>query len=179
MNSSASGVSFGYSFGIRQRVCFLAAAFSLLGFNTAQAATATGTLSVTASVASVCLISNGTLAFGSYDPTSGAALNAATTLTLTCTLGTPYNIGMAAGAGTGATTTLRVLTSGSNTLGYKLFRDSGRTLNWGNTVGTDTLSGTSSATVLTNTINVYGQIPASEAAATGSYTDSVTVTVTY
>lgn len=148
-------------------------------FNSASAATATGTLSVTASVASVCLVSNATLAFGSYDPTSAAALNAATTLTLTCTLGTPYNIGMSAGAGTGATTTLRVLTSGSNTLDYKLFRDSGRTLNWGNTVGTDTLSGTSSASTLANTINIYGQIPINEAAPTGSYTDSVTVTVTY
>ncbi len=168
-------------FAIRNiRRAGLAAALAIVtGFGTAEAATATGTLSVTASVASVCLISNGTLAFGSYDPTSATALNASTTLTLTCTLGTPYNIGMAAGAGTGATTTLRILTSGANTLGYKLYRDSGRTLNWGNTVGTDTLAGTSSATVLTNTINVYGQIPAAEAAPTGSYTDSVTVTVTY
>jgi spore coat protein U-like protein len=148
-------------------------------FNSASAATATGTLTVTASVASVCLISNGTLAFGSYDPTSATVLNAATTVTLTCTLGTPYNVGMGVGAGTGATTTLRQLTSGGNTLGYKLFRDSGRTLNWGNTVGTDTLSGTSSASTLANTINVYGEIPANEAAPTGSYSDSVTVTVTY
>jgi spore coat protein U-like protein len=148
-------------------------------FNSASGSTSTGTLSVTASVASVCLISNSTLAFGSYDPTSATPLNVATTLTLTCTLGTPYNIGMGVGGGAGATTTLRVLTSGGNTLGYKLFRDSGRTLNWGNTVGTDTLSGTSSGSTLANTINVYGEIPANEAAATGSYTDSVTVTVTY
>lgn len=145
----------------------------------AEAATSTGTLSVTATVNSVCLISNGTLAFGGYDPTAATALDAATTLTLTCTLGTPYNIGMAAGSGAGATVTLRQLTSGANTLGYRLFRDAARTLNWGNTVGTDTLSGTSSATVLANTINVYGRIPANEAAPTGSYTDSVTVTVTF
>src|SRR5580698_6919915 len=145
----------------------------------AVAATTSGTLSVTANIASVCLISNGTLAFGTYDPTSAAVLNGATTLTLTCTLGTPYNIGMGVGGGTGATTSLRVLTSGVNTLGYKLFRDSARTLNWGNTIGTDTLAGTTSSSSLLNTINVYGQIPASEAAGSGTYTDSVTVTVTY
>jgi spore coat protein U-like protein len=145
----------------------------------AQAATATGTLSVTATVASACLIANGTLAFGTYDPTSGAALNAATTLTLTCSLGTPYNIGMGVGGGLGGTISLRVLTSGTNLLPYKLFRDAGRTLNWGITIGTDTLAATSSILTLANTINVYGQIPASEAAASGSYTDSVTVTVTY
>ncbi|WP_293393780.1 spore coat U domain-containing protein [Nevskia sp.] len=145
----------------------------------ANAATASGTLSVSASVASVCLISNGSLNFGSYDPTSGSTLNGSTTVTLTCTLGTAYNIGLNAGAGTGATVALRKLTSGGNTLGYRLFRDPSRTLNWGNTPATDTLDGTSSASLLTNTITVYGQIPASEAAPTGSYTDSVAITVTY
>lgn len=145
----------------------------------ANAATASGTLTVNASVASVCLISNGTLNFGSYDPTSGSILNAATTLTLTCTPGTTYKIGMGVGSGTGATVALRQLTSGSNTLAYKLFRDSSRTLNWGNTAGTDTLDTASSSSALSNTINIYGQIPANEAAAAGSYADSVAVTVSY
>lgn len=146
---------------------------------TAEAATASGTLTVSASVASVCLISNGTLAFGSYDPTSGSVLNGSTTVTLTCTLGTAYNIGLNAGAGSGATVLLRKLTSGGNTLSYRLFRDASRTLNWGNTPTTDTLDGTSSASSLTNTITIYGQIPASEAVPTGSYSDTVAITVTY
>jgi spore coat protein U-like protein len=147
--------------------------------STATAATATGTLSVTASVSAVCIIGNATLAFGAYNPTSATAATANTTVTLTCSLGTPYNIGMSVGAGSGATTNLRVMTATSGTLGYKLFRDSGYTLNWGNTVGTDTLSGTSSASSLSNTINIYGQIPAGETAAIGTYTDTVTMTVTY
>lgn len=145
----------------------------------ASALTAGGTLTVNASVASVCLISNGTLSFGSYDPTSGSVLNGSTTVTLTCTLGTGYSIGLDAGAGAGATVALRKLTSSGNTLNYRLFRDSNRTLNWGNTVLTDTLDGTSSAASLTNTITIYGQIPASAAVPTGSYTDSVAITVTY
>ena len=152
---------------------------SVCALPAATAATASGTLTVTASVASVCLIANGTLAFGSYDPTSGAALNGSTTVTLTCTLGTPYQIGLDAGAGAGATVTLRKLTSGANTLDYRLFRDASRTLNWGNTPGTDTLGGTSSSSSLTNTITIYGQIPASAAVPTGSYSDSVAITVTY
>ncbi len=150
-----------------------------VGCNSATAGTSSGTLTVTASVAAVCIIGNATLAFGAYNPTGGAVLNGTTTTTLTCTLGTPYNIGMSAGAGTGATTTLRIMTSGTNTLGYKLFQNAGLTTNWGNTVGTDTLSGTSSTSSLTNTITIYGQIPASEAAAVGSYTDTVTMTVTF
>jgi spore coat protein U-like protein len=145
----------------------------------AWSATASGTLTVTASVASVCLVSNGTLAFGSYDPTSATALTGSTTVTLTCTLGTPYQIGLDAGAGSGATVALRKLTSGANTLDYRLFRDASRTLNWGNTPGTDTLGGTSSSGSLSNTITIYGQIPASAAVPTGSYSDSVAITVTY
>ena len=164
---------------VSPRFAIALAAGALCALPAADAATASGTLTVTASVASVCLISNGTLAFGSYDPTSGAALNGSTTVTLTCTLGTPYKIGLDAGAGSGATVSLRKMTGGGNTLSYRLFRDAGRTLNWGNTPATDTLDATSSAGSLTNTITIYGQIPASEAVPTGSYSDSVAITVTY
>jgi spore coat protein U-like protein len=148
-------------------------------FHTVSAGTSTGTLTVTASVAGVCTIGNATLAFGTYNPTAATAINMTSTVTLTCSLGTPYNIGMSAGSGTGATTSSRLMTAGSTTLGYNLYRDSGYSLNWGNTVGTDTLSGTSSTSALTNTITIYGQIPAGENAAVGSYTDTVTMTVTY
>ncbi len=162
-----------------QRAGLAAVLTMAAGMQCASAGTATGTLSVSASVIGVCLIGNATLAFGTYNPTAAAALTATTNVTLTCALGTPYNIAMSAGAGSGATVTLRVMTASGGTLGYKLFRDSGYTLNWGQTQGTDTLSGTSSGSTLTNTIPIYGQIPAGEAAAIGSYTDTVTMTVSF
>lgn len=152
---------------------------STLGATNADAATTTGSLVVSATVLKSCLISGGTLAFGNYDPSSSTANNASTTVTLTCTPSTSYNIGMDAGGGTGATVTLRYLTLTTNKLGYKLFQDAGRTTNWGNTVGTDTLAGTTSASSVTNTINIYGQIPVNEAAPVGVYADTVTMTVTY
>ncbi len=153
-----------------------------VGLNTASAGTNTGVLSVTASVAAVCIIGNATLAFGAYNPTSGTVVTGNTTVTLTCTLSTPYNIGMSPGASTGATVSARAMTvtgGGSSTLGYQLCRNSGCTLNWGQTVNTDTLAGTSSATSLTNSVTIYGQIPASEAVPIGSYSDTVTMTVTF
>lgn len=152
--------------------CVLSAASAL-------AATTTGSLVVSATVLKSCLISSGTLAFGSYDPTASSPLQANTTVTLTCTPGTTYDIGMNAGGGSGATVTLRQLTSSGNTIGYQLYRDNAYSQNWGNTVGTDTLHATSSGTLLTNTITIYGQMPAGEAAATGVYSDTVTMTVTY
>ena len=147
----------------------------------ALAGTATGTLTVNATVLKVCLISNGTLSFGNYDPTASSALNGSTTVTLTCTPGSSYNIGMGLGNGSGATTALRQMTlgGGSATMGYELFQDSGYSVAWGTTISTNTEAGTTSASSLTNTINVYGQIPANEVAAAGSYADSVTMTVTY
>jgi len=151
-----------------------------VGLNTASAGTNTGALTVTATVAAVCIIGNATLAFGTYNPTSATALTATSSVTLTCTLSTPYHIGMNAGGGTGGTTTLRVMTATGGTLGYKIFQDSGYSTNWGNTVGTDALAGTSSASSLTQSIPIYGQIPAGEAAIVSTgYTDTVTMTVTF
>lgn len=144
------------------------------------AGTATGTLSVSANVLSVCLISGGTLSFGNYDPTSGTALDASTTLTLTCTPGASYAIAMDAGGGSGATTSVRKMTKGSNTLDYAIYRDSARTQTWGNSAGTDTLSGTASTSSLTNTVNVYGRVPVNQVVPAGTnYGDAVTVTVSY
>lgn len=143
----------------------------------ALAATATDTMTVTATVQSGCVLTASPLAFGIYNPTSATSLDATTTVLVTCTLGTPYNVGMGAGAGTGATTAVRKLTSSGNTLNYALYQNAGRTTNWGNTVGTDTLSAT--AGLLPNAITVYGRIPSGQNTLAGVYTDSVTVTVTY
>lgn len=65
----------------------------------------------------------------------------------------------------------------SATIGYALYRDSGRTQNWGETVGTDTVAGTGDGNV--QAITVYGRVPAQATPGVGTYTDSVTVTVTY
>jgi spore coat protein U-like protein len=86
---------------------------------------------------------------------------------------------MNAGIGLGGTTTLRVMTSASGTLLYGLFPDPSLAINWGNTLGTNTVSGTSSLTTLVNIINIYGLIPAGQAAPAGNYADTVTMTVTY
>jgi spore coat protein U-like protein len=151
-----------------------------VGLTTGFTGANTGQLTVTASVAAVCLIGNATLAFGAYNPTSGTAVTATTNVTLTCTLSTPFGIGMSAGAATGATVTTRAMqltTSASTTLGYGLYQDAGHTINWTN--ATNSYTATSSASSLTNTVPIYGQIPASEAAPVGNYTDTVVMTVNF
>jgi spore coat protein U-like protein len=141
----------------------------------AGATTATSTFLVTATVASICTISTTPLAFGSY---TGAISQVNTTVTVTCTNTTPYNLGLNAGLATGATVTTRSMTGpASALLSYQLFRDAGHTLNWGVTIGTDTvpLTGNGAAQVET----VYGQILAGQFVTPGSYADTITATVTY
>jgi spore coat protein U-like protein len=146
----------------------------------ASAATTTTTFLVNATVTNTCIAAAAPLAFGAYNTTSSTATNGTATVTVTCTTGSAYNVGLDAGTATGATVTARKLTGAVNTtshITYDLFRDSGRTLNWGNTVGTDTVSQT--ATVTPAILTVYGLIPASQNVVTDTYADTITVTVTY
>lgn len=154
------------------------AALALVSVPAAHAATATTTFPVTANVVTACVVAASPLAFGNYDPTSGAALDGTTTLSVLCTVGTSFTVGLNAGSGTGATVTTRRMTQGANTLNYALYRDASRTNNWGNTPGTDTPAATT-APVLATPFTVYGRIPASQNVAAGGYTDTVTVTVNY
>jgi spore coat protein U-like protein len=90
---------------------------------------------------------------------------------------TPYNIGLDAGTGTGATVAARKMTNGANTITYSLYSDSGRTTVWGNTVGTNTVSATGNGA--SQTYTVYGRVPSQTTPAAATYTDTITVTVTY
>jgi spore coat protein U-like protein len=66
---------------------------------------------------------------------------------------------------------------GGATLSYAMYQDSGHTTNWGNTVGTDTKSGTGNGSA--QTLTVYGNLAAGQYPAAGSYSDTITATVTY
>lgn len=141
----------------------------------ADAATATTTFAVTATVQATCLVSASGLAFGVY---TGALTSSTSTVSVTCTQSTAYNVGLSAGLATGATVTTRKMTGpSSNVLSYSLFSNSGQTVNWGQTVGTDTVTGTGTGSV--QALTVYGQIPAGQYVAPGSYSDTITATITY
>jgi spore coat protein U-like protein len=158
----------------------LAAAVACLALaltpNPAAASTATTTFTVSASVTATCLISATTLSFGNY---AFAATPASSTISVTCTNGTTYNVGLNAGLASGATVTSRQMagTVAGSLLNYGLFKDSGHATNWGDTVGTDTVAGTGNGAA--QSLTVYGQIPATQYVAPGSYSDTITATITY
>ena len=159
------------------RLALCAVTLALLGFSPSRVfgATATTTFAVSATVPATCIVSATPMAFGSY---TGVLINTVTsTITVTCTNTTPYNVGLSAGLATGATVTTRKMTSGANTLGYSLFSDSGRTQNWGVTIGTDTVAGTGNGAA--QVLTVYGQVAAGQYVTPATYTDTITATVTY
>lgn len=152
-----------------------AAGVMALGLSTvANAATATSSFAVTANVQANCTIAAAPLAFGTY---TGALNSKTSNVTVQCTNTTPYNVGLNAGLATGATVSTRQMQSGASLLNYTLFSDSAQTKNWGNTVGTDTVTGTGSGAV--QTLTVYGQIPASQFVTPGAYSDTITATLNY
>ena len=140
----------------------------------AGAATATSTLAVIATVDATCLITAAPLAFGVY---AGAQAQATSVLTVTCSDTTPYNVGLDAGLTSGATVTTRAMSTARGSLPYSLFSDAARTVNWGNTVGTDTVTETGNGGP--QALTVYGQIAAGFFVVPGAYTDTITATVTY
>lgn len=148
-----------------------------LGCAPVLAATATTTFTVTATVAAACTISATDLAFGAYIPAAALPTDGSSTVTTTCTLAAPYNIGLNAGTGAGATVAARKMTSGANLLTYSLFQDAARLVVWGNTIGTDTVALVGTGLAVPTT--VFGRIPALQNVAVGSYTDTITATVTF
>ena len=143
----------------------------------AQASTASAMMMITATVPSFCIISAANLAFGSYTATALAGM---ANLTSTCTVGTTYNIGLDNGQGTGATTAARkmyITATPSNTLTYSLYSDTGHSTVVGNTIGTNTISGTGTGTATTTMI--YGLIPGGQYVTPGNYADTVMAIITY
>jgi spore coat protein U-like protein len=142
-----------------------------------QAATTASTFTVQMTVTSSCVINSAsTLNFGNQGVLV-ANVDNTSTLQVQCTNTTPYNIGLDAGTGTGATVAARKMTNGANTITYSLYSDSGRSTVWGNTVGTNTVSATGNGA--SQTYTVYGRVPSQTTPAAATYTDTITVTVTY
>lgn len=155
----------------------LVVALCLLAPTVAVASTATSTMAVSATVVSSCTVSTTSMSFGTYN---SALLSGTATVSATCSNTTPYNVGLNAGTANGATVTTRAMfVSGtpSVVLNYGLYTNSSHTTNWGMTVNTDTVAGTGNGSA--QAITIYGQIPAGQLVAPGSYTDTITATITY
>ena len=143
----------------------------------AQAATATGSLAVSSVTVNACIVVATPLLFGTIN-LIGASPNDSTALvTVTCTPGTAFNVGLDNGANFATTRRMKSATLAAY-VAYGLFSDTGHATPWGAVIGTNTVTGT--AVVLPTVLTVYGRIPGGTTpVAADTYLDTVTVTVTY
>lgn len=174
----------------------LTAALLTVGGFTAISANAAGTteasdFDVTMTVESVCSVdaTGADIAFGSQDAgtpeatvgveTSGATIN------VLCSKGAPYIVNLTpnnVSSTTGAGTMTSVGTT--DTITYELYSDLGATVPWGNTGTLSALgngvSGTGAGlTVAATTHSVYAKLTSTTDVKLGSYSDTVSATVTY
>lgn len=165
---------------MKMKTLAVAGALALASF-AAAAANVSDTMTVSTNVEAACEVSAADLAFPTVNPLSlrSAPVMGQSNITVTCSNTTGYDVGLSGGASNDVSARTMAGPVGSS-LNYALHQDSELGSNWGNTVDTDTKAATGNGDVQTHT--VYGVIPAGlaqAAAAVGSYSDIVTVTVTY
>ncbi|MEI9887774.1 MAG: spore coat U domain-containing protein [Rhizomicrobium sp.] len=158
-----------------------AAALAFLAAATpGQAATATTTFAVTATVLSGCAVTATNLVFGNYSSIAATPNDTTSTVTAICTAGVAYTIAPDVGTGAGATEAARSMTGivTGGALNYLMYTNAGRTTLWGDgTLSTATFGGTSA--LVPQNYTVFGRVPALQAPAAGLYADLVTVTLTF
>lgn len=118
------------------------------------------------------------LDFGPH-PSLATAINGTSTITVTCTPGSPYTIGLDAGlypTTAGDVSTRRMSDGATHFVAYQLYQDPGHTTPWGQTIGTNTVAATGNGSA--QATSVYGLVPSANANA-GNYADTIGVTVTY
>jgi spore coat protein U-like protein len=160
---------------VRKCVIGVVAAALLIGGSAAEAASVSTTMTVTATVVPSCSVTGGTLNFNSYDPLSAAPTDGSLQIAVACTKGTTASIGLSTGSH--ASAGVRRMTDGIDFLSYELYQDAGRTNVW-----TDTGAGLLTYLASTNAsqlFSVEGRIAPGQNVAAGTFSDTVTITVTF
>ncbi|MFM0057767.1 spore coat U domain-containing protein [Paraburkholderia phytofirmans] len=153
--------------------------YLLLGPTCAALTTSGGSFgfAVNATVVNNCLISATNIAFTSTGVLS-SALNATGAITARCTNGDAYRIALSSGSSGNVAARQMQRLGGGGTVNYQLYTDSGHTSAWGDgTAGTTMSTGTGSGNAVS--INVYGRVPAQSTPMPGSYSDTITATITF
>lgn len=131
---------------------------------------------VSGTVTPSCTISASPMSFGSMESLA-TAVDQTATITASCTNGTSYSVKLGLGTGSGVTDPeARKMTFNTNTISYGLYQNNARTTPWGNTASNDF---DSTGTGSNQSLTVYGRIGSQATPPTGTYTDTVVVTIEY
>ncbi len=160
-----------------RKLILVAAGAGMLVTTPAVAGTNSSTLTVQATVAESCEVSDATLSWTGLGVLAGADHDTSTSMSITCTDGADYNINLAGGNNENSGQRRMVGGTNGDFIPYDLYLgvpSSGTIV----PVGTAVAAGTGNGTAQSMTIG--GRIPSSAANVTAdSYSDSVAVTITF
>jgi spore coat protein U-like protein len=133
-----------------------------------------------ANAAMNCRVTVAPLAFGNYLPGDSAPLDVTGAIDVSCRGQTGMFLATIS-TGSSGTYAAREMQSGFFTMLYNIYRNSARTLVWGDGTGGSVISG---GTKLTNgrqdfSLPVYGRVPPQQSVGAGAYLDSVIVTIIF
>lgn len=144
------------------------------GFGGGAGDAAFGWSGVYATFANTCRVVVATdLDFGSAG-TLSANRDQTSTIQLQCPNGTAWRVNL--DNGVNAAGNIRRMASGANRITYELYRDAARQNRWGNATNNG-INGT--GTNAAQSLTVYGRVPAQGNVPGGTYSDTITVTLTY
>jgi spore coat protein U-like protein len=137
------------------------------------------TVAASATVSNFCTVSANNINFGASVGILSSAIPASAQISATCTAGDSYTIALNQGTTSGASLSNRLMAgSGSAVVQYGLYTSGSYSTVWGDgSPGTGTLGGTGTGS--TQYYTVYGLVPAQTTPAPNTYSDLVTVTVSY
>jgi spore coat protein U-like protein len=155
------------------------AAIAAFASTPALAATASNTMPVLVNVINSCTIAATPMDFGTLTGVGGVNVDSTSTVSLVCTQGAAYNVAMNLGVNAvGTQRNLVNTTDATKKIPYALYTNAARSAPWGQTSGTDTVSGTAASGPVS--LTAYGRIPSTATSVpAGDYNDTVTVTVTF
>ena len=136
------------------------------------AALVTAALAPSPAIAVSCSAASSGVSFGSYDTLDPSPLDSAGDVRVTCDSSVPFTVSLNAGSGPSGA---RQLSGGSATLNYQLYSDAARTTVWGD----DTYGNSVSTSGTDVDLSVYGRIPGQQNVPAGSYSDVLTITISY
>ena len=152
------------------KLLLAAAAAGMMGA-AAHAATATNTFTARIVIQAQCEVTSPTdLDFGTQGLLN-SAITTTSTFNVKCTNGTSYDIALTGANDSGG---VKNMVNGSEDVAYQTYQDSSHTTVWD---GTNKVTGTGSGTDQSYT--VYGRVDPQTTPSPNTYTDTVTITVTY
>lgn len=166
-NVTAANTSLNYSF------------YLLLGPTCPTLTTSNGSFpfTVSANVINDCTITASNVGFAPAGVLN-AALNANGSISARCTNGDAFRIALNGGSSGNVAARQMQRSGGGGAVNYQLYLDSTRLTAWGDgTAGTSMATGSGSGNQ--QVITVYGQVPAQSTPAPGSYSDTITATISF